>query len=160
MKRDRFKSIVFLFILSFSCLLVIATPPAHAAGVRLQADPKDNPLVIFGILDGQTTAFSGTIRLTAIGGDVSDLQLLASDLHVTSTATSANPNTIIGRSNISIPQTNLMDGQPKDVRVTVSNVTQPDDYQGTLKFLIPGQHTPQGSACAWYKFPRFHSGGA
>lgn len=137
MKKKQFSTILFLFalFLPLSYMLVIATPPAHAAGVTLQADHMDNPLVISGILDGKTTTFSGVIRLTAIGGNVSGLQLLASDLK----PPSPNPTPIIDRGNISIPAISLTNEQPEDVRVTVSNVTQPGDYQGTLIFLIPGQ---------------------
>lgn len=96
---------------------------------------EDNPLIIPGSLDGKTSSFSGNVRLTVTGGDASDLRLLASDLQHES-----QPDLQIDRSSVTIPAgINLSAGQPRDVRVTVNNVTHPGVYTGVLKLLLPGQ---------------------
>ncbi|MFN8494696.1 MAG: hypothetical protein U0350_44250 [Caldilineaceae bacterium] len=113
--------------------------PAQAAGLVLSVDPADSPLQIQGILDGQTTAFSGNVRLTVTGGDAPRIQFLASDLHHTT-----EPATIIERSNIAVASNlALSNGQPTDVRVTVSGVKRAGDYTGALQFLLPGQPITQ-----------------
>lgn len=38
----------------------------------------------------------------------------------------------------------LTNNQPRDVRVTVNNVTLPGKYTGSLKFLLPGQSAEKG----------------
>jgi len=101
----------------------------------LTVAPGDSPLVIRGTLDGQTTAFSGNVRLTVTISDVTELRFLPSDVHHAGDTTVA-----IDRSNVTIPAgMGLSNGQPRDVRVTVNNVTRPGDYSGELKFLLPGQ---------------------
>jgi len=108
---------------------------AAAGGPVLGVDTGDTPLVIHGTLDGQTTAFSGNVRLTVTGGDAQELRLLPTDLHHASDA-----SVIIDRSDVTIPAgISLSDGQPRDVRVTVNNVTRPGDYSGELEFLLSGQ---------------------
>lgn len=108
---------------------------AAATNLVLTVDPADTPLVITGLLDGQTTTFHGNVRLTVTGGDVNELQFLPSDLQHAS-----DVSVIIDRSNITIPSgTSLSDGQPRDVPVTVNNVVRPGDYAGEMKFLLPGQ---------------------
>ncbi len=113
--------------------------PVHAAGLVLSVDPADSPFQIQGLLDGQTTAFSGNVRLTVTGGDAPQVRFLASDLHHTT-----EPATIIDRSNIAVAANpTLSNGQPTDVRVTVSSVKRAGDYTGTLQFLLPGQAITQ-----------------
>jgi hypothetical protein len=75
------------------------------------------------------------VRLTVTGGNVEELDLDASDLE-----DRTNPDKRIDRSNITIPAgTDLDENQPRDVPVTVSNVTRPGSYSGDLEFLLPGQ---------------------
>ena len=101
----------------------------------LTVAPGDNPLVIRGTLDGQTTAFGGNVRLTVTVSDVTELRFLPSDAHHVS-----DTSVVIDRSNVTVPSgISLSKGQPRDVRVTVNNVTRPGDYTGQLKFLLPGQ---------------------
>ncbi|GAB4424948.1 MAG: hypothetical protein OHK0015_04420 [Chloroflexi bacterium OHK40] len=115
--------------------------PSPARAQSLTVDGADNPLAIRGTLDGETTAFSGNVRLIA-DVDVDELQLLASEL-----TREGDPTTIIDRSNVSIPTgTTLRAGQPRDVRVTVANVRRPGTYTGELRFLLPDQ--PLTSAIA------------
>ncbi len=98
---------------------------AQAQSLGLSVDPTDSPLIIRGKLSGQTASFFGNIRLTASGLAATDLQLLAPDLQLDS-----DPSVIIDRSNISIPAgTNLNVGQPRDVRVTVTNIVRPGTYR-------------------------------
>lgn len=137
-----------LFALAVSaCLALILTVlPVHAAGPTLQVDPMDQPLTISRMLTNSTTTLGGDIRLTAIGGDISNLRLLASDLHMMndvcpstpspqSTSTPQSASTMIDRSNISIPAgTSLKDMQPTDVLVTITHVTHPGTYCGFLDF--------------------------
>ena len=106
---------------------------------RLTVDKGDNPLVIKGTLDKETTSFSGNVRLTLTDGEIKDLQMLASDLSKINDA-----SVVIDRSEITIPTgTSLSQGQPRDVRVTVNNVTRPGEYRGKLKFLFSGQTETQ-----------------
>lgn len=126
--------------------LVLTVLPVRAADPTLQVDPMDNPLTISRMLTNSTTTFGGNIRLTAIGGDISNLRLLASDLQMMnnaclstpspqSTPTSQSASTMIDRSNISIPAgTLLKDIQPTDVLVTITNVIHPGTYCGFLDF--------------------------
>ena len=108
---------------------------AGAAEPVLTVDPGDSPLVIYGKLDGQTTAFGGDVRLTATGDDVKELLMLPSGMKGV-----GDDNVIIDRSNVTVPSgISLNKGQPRDIRVTVNNVTRPGEYAGSLKFLLPGQ---------------------
>ncbi len=126
--------------------LVLTVLPVRAAGPTLQVDPMDNPLTISRMLTTSTTTFGGDIRLTARGGDISNLRLLASDLQMMNNACPSTPSpqstptpqsasTMIDRSNINIPAgTSLKDMQPADVLVTITNVTHPGTYCGFLDF--------------------------
>jgi hypothetical protein len=117
-------------------LIMICSIPcaAGASGIVLGVDPGDNPLVIVGKLDGQTTAFAGNVRLTATGGDVKELLMLPSGVKLT-----GDDSTVIDRSNVTIPSnTSLSTGQPRDIRVTLNNITRPGEYTGSLMFLVPG----------------------
>lgn len=121
---------LFLYVLVPFTLAQETTPP-----LNLTVASEDNPLLIRGRLDGQTSSFSGNVRLTVTGGDASDLRLLASDFQHESQL-----DLQIDRSYVTIPAgINLSAGQPRDVRVTVNNVTRPGIYTGVLKFLLPGQ---------------------
>lgn len=51
-----------------------------AAEPVLTVDSNDSPLVIYGKLDGQTTAFGRNVRLTVTGGDAKELLLLPSEV--------------------------------------------------------------------------------
>jgi len=121
-------------MLGVALLCVCFAISARAEGGALTVDPNDTPLRISGILDGQTTSFTSNVRLTVTGGDVDKVQFLASDLQHTT-----EPATSIDRSNVTVPPSfSLKNGQPSDIRVTVSNVKQAGVYSGTLKFLLPG----------------------
>jgi len=125
----------FIGIIGLSALCLCSPDLVMAEGPVIHIDASDTPLVIHGTLDGRTTAFSGNVRLTITGGDADELQLLPADLHHTNDA-----GMVIDRSNVTIPAgISLSDGHPRDVRVTVSNVTRPGDYTGELKFLLPDQ---------------------
>ena len=125
------------FILIISCItFIFGSSGVLAAELpHLTVDKGDNPLVIKGTLDKETASLSGNVRLTVTGGEIKDLQLLPSDLSNTDDA-----SVVIDRSEIRIPTgTSLSRGQPRDVRVTVNNITRPGQYKGNLKFLLSGQ---------------------
>jgi hypothetical protein len=104
-------------------------------GRKLQIQPEDSPLVIRGTVDQNTSTFNGYVRLTALDGDVGELQLQSSNLKHESKA-----NIFIDRSNIVIaPNTKLASGVQQEVRVTVSNIKQPGKYAGQIQFLLPGE---------------------
>ena len=127
----------FIFIISFITITLIFTSSGILAMEfsTLMVDEGDTPLVIKGTLDNETTSFSGNVRLTAMGGEINELQLLPSDLSNTD-----DSRVVIDRSEIRIPAlTSLSDGQPRDVRVTVNNVTRPGKYEGNLNFILSGQ---------------------
>ena len=124
-----------LLLISLMCVLATAMSPAAADPITLTVTPADSPLVIAGTFEGQPTTLSGKIRLTVHGGDVSEIQLLASDLENTK-----DPNIIIDRSKVSIPAgTALTDKVPRDVTLTVNDISHPGIYTGTLRFLLTGQ---------------------
>ena len=129
------------FILIISCITFIFSSSGVLAAElpRLIVDKGDTPLIIKGTLDKETTSFSGNLRLTVMRGEIKDLQLLASDLSKINDA-----SVVIDRSEITIPAgTSLSEGQPRDVRVTVNNITRPGQYRGKLKFLLSGQTESQ-----------------
>jgi hypothetical protein len=106
----------------------------------LVVDPADNPLRINGVLDSQTTTFGGNVRLTLSDPNNQEVLVLPSDLRCTS-----DPNIKIDRSNVTIPSHLILPkDQQRDVRVTVTNVMRPCEYEGTVKFLISEQ--PQANA--------------
>jgi hypothetical protein len=118
---------------------VLASPPlrAEAPSAAIAVDPGDNPLVINGRLDPQTTSFAGNVRLTA-DKDVSRLLILATDLRLAGAS-------VVDRTNIVIASgINLSKGQPQDVRVTVSHVPRAGEYDGQLTFLAPGKPVAEG----------------
>jgi hypothetical protein len=119
-------------------LLCLATP-AMADGPVINVDAGDDPLVIRGTLTGATGSFSGNVRITVTGGGTIDLRLLASDL------THGEDSTYeVDRSNISIPSgTSFTENQPRDVRVTVNNVTRPGVYTGELLFYLAEHENPE-----------------
>lgn len=122
-------------LIGFFLLTLVSPTVAQNATPTLTVATEDSPLIIQGRLDGQTSSFSGNIRLTVTGSDATDLLLLASDL-----AHDSQPAWHIDRSNVSIPNgVNLSNGQPQDVRVTINNAHHPGVYTGTLKFMLPGQ---------------------
>jgi hypothetical protein len=126
------------FIVILSCIFLIFTVSGvvfAAESPRLTVDQGDIPLVIKGTLDKETTSFSSNVRLRVMGGEIKDLQLLPSDLLNTD-----DDSVAIARSEITIPTgISLNDGQPRDVRVTVNNITRPGEYKGNLKFMVSGQ---------------------
>ena len=125
------------FILIISCIIFIFSSSGVLAAElpRLTVDEGDTPLVIKGTLDKGTTSFSGNVRLTLKDGEINDIQLLASDLSNTN-----DTSVVIDRSEITIPTgISLSNGQPRDVKVTVNNITRPGQYEGNLKFLLSGQ---------------------
>ena len=130
--------LLFLLLSLPASITAQETAPAKDGKPKLEIDPSDTPLVINGELNGQTAAFSGNMRLTITGGDVSELRLLPSDLRH-----SKHNSIVIDRSHITIPAgTALSDGQPRDVRVTVHNITRPGEYSAELKLLSPDKEAP------------------
>lgn len=123
-------------VASWFVIMALGMPGAAGASEPvLRVDPGDNPLAIHGKLDGQTTAFGGNVRLTVTGSDVKELLLLPSGVKGV-----GEDSVIIDRSNVTVPSgISLTNGLPRDVRVTVNNVTRPGEYAGSLKFLLPGQ---------------------
>lgn len=120
-----------------------ALPSTAQPQLKLDIAAGDSPLIIRGQLNGNSTVFSGNVRLTVVmaegatevGITIVPLRFLPADLqHTTNTAYNLN------RTNVTIPAgTTLTLGQPQDVAVTVNNVTRPGQYVGELKFLLPGQ---------------------
>jgi hypothetical protein len=53
-------------ILGVAILCICFATSARAEGVVLTVDPTDTPLRIAGVLDGQTTSFSGNVRLMEV----------------------------------------------------------------------------------------------
>jgi hypothetical protein len=122
--------------------LVLTLIALHSTGQSqtLVADPHDNPLEISGVLDSQTTSFGGNIRLTLSAPSNQEVLLLPSDLRCTT-----DPNIKIDRRNVTILDHLLLPkDQPRDVRVTITNVTRPCEYEGLLEFLVSEQ--PQANA--------------
>jgi hypothetical protein len=115
------------------------TSPVAADGPVINVDEGDDPLVIRGILTGATGSFSGNVRITVTGGGTTDLRLLATDLTHNEDSTYD-----IDRTNISIPGgTSFTENQPRDVRVTVNNVTRPGVYEGDLLFYLAEHENPE-----------------
>ncbi|MCL4264729.1 MAG: hypothetical protein KJ069_16015 [Anaerolineae bacterium] len=122
-------------LIGFFLLTLVSATVAQNATPTLTVATEDSPLIIQGRLDGQTSSFSGNVRLTVTGSDAAALLLLASDL-----AHDSQPAWQIDRSSVSIPAgINLSDGQPQDMRVTINNAHHPGVYTGALKFMLPGQ---------------------
>lgn len=126
---------VILTLLLFLPTQGYAQPNGDGPEPDLSVAPDDSPLIIQGTLDGETSAFSGHVRLSVTGGDVTQLRMLASDL-----VEKDSPSQLIERRYLSIPAgTSLSVNQPLDVQVTVSNVNHPGVYTGIIKFLLPEQ---------------------
>ncbi len=100
----------------------------------LTVDPRDDPLVLRGVVDDETTTLSGFVRLTARGAGNAELQLLASDLIL-----DGDPATVVARHRVSIPDgIRLSDAQPRDVRISVDHLTTPGHYRGELELRLAG----------------------
>lgn len=113
-------------------LTLLCCRPASAQHSTLQVDAADRPLVIRGVLAPTSTAFSGSVRLTATGKEPGELRLLPSNL-----STSDDLKAVIDRSSVTIPAgTRLSKDQPQDIRVTISNVQRPGTYKGLLRFQL------------------------
>ena len=107
---------------------------AQAQEPKLIVEPAGT-LHITGVLDGQTDSFSADLRLTAAGGRMESVRLLASPLQHTT-----EPETRISRSAVSVPSSvSLESDQPFDVKVTVNDVKRAGVYTGALSLLAPGQ---------------------
>lgn len=129
-----------LFLKAIAVLFILLGQKVIAQSPSLRIDPHDTPLVISGVMNGQTTSFSGNVRLTISEGNSQEVLLLPSDLRCNS-----DPNVNIDRSNVTIPGgISLSKDQPRDIRVSISNITRACEYTGTLKFIISGQ--PESSA--------------
>jgi hypothetical protein len=116
-------------------VFLLAALPGGAARGELTVDPADRSLVLRGTLLESQAAFSGNVRLTAVGADLPALQILASDL-----VDPKRPDAPLERSCVSIPAgTTLTKDEPRDVRVTVGPVTRPGTYKGKLRFHSPGK---------------------
>jgi hypothetical protein len=101
-------------------------------GPRIELDPHDNPLMISGSL-GDDSSFVGNVRLVARGGNIDSFAFLPSDLQSTK-------GRIIGRDHLElIGDRSLESDVPKDFQVKVTGLKSPDTYNGTIRFVIPGQ---------------------
>lgn len=123
-------------VLIINCISIIFSSGDILAAElpRVTVDSGDTPLIIKGTLDKKTTSFSGNVRLTVIGGEIKNLQILASDL-----SNINDTSVVIDRSKIMIPAgTSLSESQPRDVTVTVNSITHPGKYKGKIKFLFSG----------------------
>ena len=120
-------------------LLLCVALPASADGPVINVDAGDDPLVIRGTLTGATGSFSGNVRITLTGGGTTALRLLPDDLsHDEDSAYD------IDRTYITIPGgTSFIENQPRDVRVTVSNVTRPGTYTGELVLYLAEHENPE-----------------
>lgn len=117
-------------------LLLLSFFPALAQGqedVHIEVDASDRPLIVTGRL-GESGAFTGNLRLTAVGGDVAEFTFLPSDLR------RDEGDEIVGRQHVSlVGEPSLTAGVPRDFQVLVSGTIVPGTYQGRLEFLLPGQ---------------------
>jgi hypothetical protein len=103
-------------------------------GVRIEVDPNDTPLNIVGWLD-EANSFTGNLRLTARGGNVTAFTFLPSDLK------REGSDEVIGRQNVTlVGDAALTADVPKDFQVTVSGLKLPGTYQGKIEILLPGQN--------------------
>ncbi|MCR4406211.1 MAG: hypothetical protein NUW24_04700 [Anaerolineae bacterium] len=114
--------------------LTLASIPVLAqAGLHIEVDPGDTPLVITGWL-GEENAFVGNLRLTARGGDVAAFTFLTTDL------AREEGDEVIGRQQISlVGDPTLSADVPKNFQVTVSGPPLPGTYRGQIEILLPGQ---------------------
>jgi len=140
MSQKKGYSSTFKYLLGLLLIISLITLIFNSSAVFAQESPhitveqRDNPLIITGTWDAETTSFSGNVRLTLTEGEIKDLQLLSSEL------TNIDNSEKIDRSNITIPTgISLSEGQPRDVRVTVNNVTRPGKYNGNLEFISSGK---------------------
>lgn len=120
-------------ILALVAVLAPCTGGTAGAGAvpRIAVDPGDTPLRISGFL-GDTSGFTGAIRLHATAGKIAGYQALASDLR------SADGH-VVGRSHV------RLSGTPKltatgfaDVTVTVDGVETAGVYRGRLELVPAG----------------------
>jgi hypothetical protein len=118
-------------------LILVPVPTLAQAGVRIEIDPGDTPLVITGWL-GEENAFVGNLRLTARGGDVAEFTFLASDL------TREGGDEVIGRQQVElVGDPTLSTDVPKNFHVRVTGLEVPGTYQGQIEILLPGQARAQ-----------------
>ena len=114
-------------------LILMPVPALAQAGMQIEVDPGDTPLVITGWL-GEENAFVGNLRLTAQGGDVATFTFLASDL------TREEGDEVIGRQQVNlVGDPTLSADVPKNFQVTVTGPPMPGTYQGQIEVLLPGQ---------------------
>jgi len=110
------------------------------AAASLEAAPEDSPLKMTGVMDAQTRGVTGNVRLTAKGFDIAVLRVdvVAPVVEVVEPGrnNSVGVDALeIPRGNISIGSgTDLKDGVPRDVVVTVKDVPRPGHFTGILRF--------------------------
>lgn len=118
-------------ILALLAALAALPSSAAAAGSRIAVDPGDTPLVIRGFV-GDSSGFTGAIRLHATGAAIASYQALPSDLRAADGRT-------IGRSHVTLASTPaLAPGALVDVTVAVDGVAEPDVYRGRLELVPAG----------------------
>ncbi len=118
-------------------LILVPIPALAQAGVQIEVDPGDTPLVITGWL-GEENAFVGNLRLTARGGDVAEFTFLASDL------IREGGDEVIGRQQVQlVGDPTLSTDVPKNLQVGVNGLEVPGTYQGQIEILLPGQARAQ-----------------
>ncbi len=125
------KSTVALIILI--TMIIIPTSSLAQTAVKIEVDPNDSPLTISGMI-GEANAFTGSLRLTAEGGDVDSFLFLPSKL------IRQGGDEEIDRSNvILVGDMVLKAGIPKDFQVTVNGVMEPGTYEGVIEIRTPDQ---------------------
>ena len=68
----------FTLVISFVVIIFSSSQVLAQELPSLIVDKQDNPLIIKGTLNQETTSFSGNVRLTLTDGEVKDLQILPS----------------------------------------------------------------------------------
>jgi len=121
-----------------------ASSPRKVAGrpavASLEAAPEDSPLKMTGVMDAQTRGVTGSVRLTAKGFDIAVLrvEVVAPVVEVVEPVSNNSVGVDaleIPRGNISIGSgTDLKDGVPRDVLVTVKDIPRPGHFTGILRF--------------------------
>jgi hypothetical protein len=107
---------------------------AGEAAPHLVVDPQDVPLHIIGWI-GEEDTFKAPMRLIEKSGETTAVTYVASDLK------QVGGDAVVTRDNVTvIGPTTLEGGSVTDVQVKITGVTEPGDYEGDLRIVLPGQH--------------------
>lgn len=116
--------------------LTLSLASASTGAQTLTVRPEDKRLVINGRLGDNVSSFSRhfTVTLTGDGSGPILLKRWRTDL-----VRKESPQVVIDRGSVEVGDLNVRPNQPQDLKVTVSNVTQPGTYEGKLKLGLPAQ---------------------